>query len=119
MKSDKKQSSAGKNPLLALLLLAPALVIIGKSSTLRTSEWLWQWCSFAHHPAAVTHRLEYVLFVPLGAVAVVFFRLTLGVRLLGPFRSILIAVAFQMTGILLGLLLLVAIIGIIVALRPL
>ena len=119
MKSDRKQSSAGNNLLLALLLLAPALVIIGKSSTLPASEWLRQWFSFAHHPAALTHRLEYVLFVPLGAAVVVFFRLTLGVRLLGPFRSILIAVAFQMTGILLGLLLLVAIIGIIVALRPL
>jgi len=119
MKSDTKQSSAGKNLLLALLLLAPALVIIGKSSTSPASEWLWQWCSFVHHPAALTHRLEYVLFVPLGAAVVVFFRLTLGVRLLGPFRSNLIAVAFQMTGILLGLFLLVVIIGIIVALRPL
>jgi len=49
----------------------------------------------------------------------VFFRLVLGIRLLGPFRSILIAVAFQITGILPGLLFLAMVIGIVVAVRPL
>jgi hypothetical protein len=64
-------------------------------------------------------RLQYVLFVPLGAVLVVFCRLTLGIRILGPFRSILIAVAFQITGIVLGLIFLTIVIAVIVVVRPL
>jgi hypothetical protein len=119
MDKNKNNSSVKRKWLLALLFLVPALLMIGKSSALPTSDFLWRWFSFAHLPVSPTHRLQYVLFVPLGAAVVVFFRQTLGVRLLGPFRSILIAVAFQITGILPGLLFLVLIIGIIVAVRPL
>jgi hypothetical protein len=64
------------------------------------------------------HRVTYILFVPFGATLVVFFRLFLGIRLLGPFRSILIAVAFQITGIPLGLGFLAVVTGVIVAIRP-
>ncbi|KKM19075.1 hypothetical protein LCGC14_1659330, partial [marine sediment metagenome] len=45
-------------------------------------------------------------------------RLTLGIRILGPFRSILLAVAFQITGIGLGLVFAALVIGVIVAIRP-
>jgi hypothetical protein len=114
----KNPAAAGVKWLLALLFLGPALLSIGKLPALPTSELLWQWCSLAGVSASLADRIQYVLFVPLGALLVVFFRLALGIRVLGPFRSILIAVAFQITGILPGLLFLVAIIGIIVAVRP-
>ena len=110
--------SARRKWLTALLFLTPGLLLLGKWSALPTSDFFWRWCSFTHLPAVAMHRLEYVLFVPMSAALVVFFRLTLGVRLLGPFRSILIGVAFQITGILAGLLFLVLTIAIIVALRP-
>ena len=96
MDKNKNNSSVKRKWLLALLFLVPALLMIGKSSALPTSDFLWRWFSFAHLPISPTHRLQYVLFVPLGAAVVVFFRQTLGVRLLGPFRSILIAVAFPL-----------------------
>lgn len=69
-------------------------------------------------PIAMQDRLEYLLFIPLGAFLVVFVRLTLGIRLLGPFRSILIAIAFQVTGILLGLVFMTVVTMFIVMIRP-
>jgi len=118
MDKNKNNAPAKRRWSVALLFLIPALLMIGKLSALPTSSFLWQWCSFAHLQSLAAHRLQYVLFVPIGAVEVVFFRQTLGFRLLGPFRSILIAVAFQITGILAGLVFLVMIIGVIVAIRP-
>jgi hypothetical protein len=104
---------------LALLFLVPGLLILGKCSTFPTSNVLNRYLSLAYVPHHMANRVQYVLFLPLGAVLVVFFRLTLGVRLLGPFRSLLIAVAFQITGILPGLVFLATVITIIVALRRL
>ncbi|MDB6029175.1 MAG: hypothetical protein JWM68_5398 [Verrucomicrobiales bacterium] len=118
MKTATKTLSTKQKWLLTLLFLVPALLIVGKFSVLPTHEFLQQWFSFKHLSTASMHRLQYVLFVPLAAVVVVFFRLTLGIRLLGPFRSILIAVAFKMTGIVPGLLFLVLTVGFIVAIRP-
>ena len=118
MKNATKNLPASQKWLLTLLFLVPALLMIGKLSALPTHNFLEHWLSFTHLPAASKHRLQYVLFVPLAAAVVVFFRLTLGIRLLGPFRSILIAVAFKMTGILPGLLFLVLTVGFIVAIRP-
>jgi hypothetical protein len=119
MDQNKKNASGKRKWLLVLIFLLPALLMIGKLSALPSSDFLRHWLSLAHLPLLPAHRLQYVLFVPLGAAVVVFFRQTLGVRLLGPFRSILIAVAFQITGIMPGLLFLVLIISIIVAIRPL
>src|ERR1035437_9789308 len=119
MDDNRNSISCKRKWLLTLLFLAPALLMVDKSFALPTSYFLWRWFSFGHLPVSSAHRLQYVLFVPLGAVVVVFFRQTLGVRLLGPFRSILIAVAFQITGILPGLFFLIVVIGIIVAVRPL
>lgn len=115
-----KGNLSGKQKLtLAVLLAAPLLLILGKWSVLPSSEFLTRFFSLAETPKDLQHRIRYILFVPFGAVLVVFFRLTLGIRVLGPFRSILIAVAFQITGIVLGLLFLTIVIGAIVAIRPL
>ena len=56
-----------------------------------------------------------MLIVPLGALVVVTFRLTLGLRLLGPFRSILLALGFVATGIVTGLIFVAATIGALLA----
>ncbi len=59
----------------------------------------------------------YVLFVPTGAVLIAFARLTLGIRVIG-FRSILIAVGFQQSGILPSVLLIVVMVFVVASLRP-
>jgi len=119
MKLSKGNLSGKQKLVLAVLLIVPLLVIIGKWSVLPTSEFLMRFFSLVDIPEQMQHRIRYILFVPFGAVLVVFSRLTLGIRVLGPFRSILIAVAFQITGIVLGLLFLAIVIGVIVAIRPL
>lgn len=75
--------------------------------------------TLADLPPEVMAQVGYVLAIPLGAVIVVFARVTLGLRLMGPFRPILIAVALQMTGIVPGLLFLAATFVLIALVRPL
>jgi hypothetical protein len=115
----KRGLSARQKWLVSLLFVVPLVVVIGKCSALPTSQFLTQWFSLSTLPAAVHHSARHILFVPLGAILVVFCRLTLGIRVLGPFRSILLAVAFQVTGILAGLIFLTVIIGIVLLVRPL
>jgi hypothetical protein len=104
--------------LLAAFVLLPLLLMAGKLPGLPTSDFLMSNCSLLHLPARMQARVNHILFVPLGAVLVVFCRLTLGIRVLGPFRSILLAFAFQSTGIVPGLAFLAATVGIIVAIGP-
>ena len=118
MVSPKGSLSTAHQWILAGLLVLPLAVVVGKWSAIPTSEFLSRTISLADLPARMHGRLEYVLFVPMGAILVVLCRLTLGIRLLGPFRSILLGVAFQITGILAGLLFLVPVIASIVGIRP-
>ena len=103
---------------LGLLFAVPLIVVLGKCSMLPTSDFFSRVFSLADIPAKMHRRVAYILFVPFGATLVVFFRLTLGIRILGPFRSILLAVAFRITGILPGLIFLVIVVGIVVYIRP-
>jgi hypothetical protein len=119
MKLGKGNLSSRHKLVLATLFIGPLLVMVGKWVVLPTSEFFTRTFSLADLSTGMQHRVTYILSVPFGAAVVVFFRLFLGIRLLGPFRSILIAVAFQITGILPGLLFLAAVIGIVVAIRPL
>lgn len=65
------------------------------------------------------HRtVENILFVPLGAVVVVVFRLTLGVKVLGLFRPILMAMAFDAVGIPVALSFLAIVLAAVAAVRP-
>lgn len=105
--------------LIAALLAVPLFVAVGKLPGLPTSEFFWTHFSLLHLPATIHSHVGHILFVPLGAILAVFFRLTLGVRLLGPFRSILLAFAFAATGILLGLIFLAVTIAILVTIGPL
>ena len=118
MKFSKRNLSGKQKLALGLLFIVPLLVVVGKWSVLPTSGFFLHVFSLAGIPENMQNRVAYILFVPFGATLVVFFRLVLGIRLLGPFRSILIAVAFQITGVLFGLIFLVAVISIVVVIRP-
>lgn len=67
---------------------------------------------------SMQNRVAYILFIPFGATVAVFFRLVLGIRLFGPFRSILIAIAFKIMGIPLGLIFLMVVVSIVITIRP-
>jgi hypothetical protein len=114
----KKGLTTTQIAVMAILLLAPLAIMLGKWSALPTSAFLAQWCSLEFLPQEAHAGAGHILFVPLGAVLVVLVRLTLGIRVLGPFRSVLLAVAFQVTGILWGVIFLAVIMGIILLLRP-
>lgn len=105
--------------LLALLLLAvPLVVLIIKYSGTPTGLWLQKKLSLVWSSKNYEARTAHVLLVPLGAMLAVFFRLTLGIRVLGPFRSVLLAIAFQATGILPGLVFLIVALGTVTLTRP-
>lgn len=103
----------------ALLFVVPICVMAYKISGFPGSDVLQNAVSLTGVSEEMQRRVNYILFVPLGAVIVVLFRVTLGIRVLGPFRSILLAIAFQVTGIILGIFFFAIVIGVIVAIRPL
>lgn len=104
---------------IAALVLISAASIVYKWTALPGSDIYAYTLSFDALPHEMRHRAVHLLVAPIGALVVVFFRLTLGVRVLGPFRSVLLAVAFEMTGVILGLLAFAVVVCAIVALRPL
>ncbi len=118
MRFSKGNLSARQQWVLALLFVLPLAVMVAKSSVLPTSGFLMRYASVGRLPEDMQQRVRYILFVPMGAMLVVLFRLTLGIRVLGPFRSILIAVAFQITGIAPGLMFLGLVTVAVVLVRP-
>lgn len=104
--------------IIAALCFVPLALILYKQSNLAGADLVRQVFSLTDF-ASQTGRVAYVLFVPIGAVLIVFLRTVLGIRVLGPFRSILLALAFQMTGIVVGTLFLAITILVIAGLRPL
>lgn len=106
---------------LALVLFVPLLVALGKCSFMPTSGFLWGALSLGDMNDWSRHmenRLVYIMMVPMGAIFVVLFRLTLGIRLLGPFRSILLALSFGITGIVMGIVFMTIVIATIAIIRP-
>lgn len=77
------------------------------------------WLDLTHLSQGLHGRALHLLIAPLGALVVVIARLTLGIRVLGPFRSVLLAVAFQMTGPWVGVVAFAGVIAVVVLLRPL
>jgi hypothetical protein len=102
----------------ALLTVAPLLLVAFKASGLPGSASLAGLLSLEGLPHAVQARAHHLLFTPLGAWLVVFTRLTLGVRVLGPFRSVLLAIAFQVTGPVVGVVFFALVLASVVLLRP-
>jgi hypothetical protein len=83
--------------------LAPAAVLtLGRIPALPTSAYLAKHLTLSTVPLSLQHTLTHILLVPLGALLVVLARLTLGIHILGPFRSILLTFAFVATGLVLG-----------------
>jgi hypothetical protein len=105
--------------LLAGLMVIPTLIIIGKLPLLPTARWMNEVFSLSDLPRKLQGHAEFVLFVPLSAIVVSFFRLTLGLPVLSLFRPILTALAFRIIGIPLGLAFLLAVLGGVVLLTPL
>jgi hypothetical protein len=105
--------------LFLILLLAPALIMAGKHPALVTANEFRSWFTLAELPKHMQAHVEYMLFVPLSAVVVAFFRLTLGMPVLSLFRPILTAIAFRIMGIPTGVALLVLVLGSILLIRPL
>lgn len=118
MPSSRGNLKGGRKWGVLLLFLLPLALIAFKQAGLAGSDTIRDAVSLTGMPEDVQDRIGYVLFVPLAAVIVVFFRVTLGIRLLGPFRSILLALAFHMTGIGMGLFFLLLVVGMIVLIRP-
>ena len=104
--------------LLAVLFGIPLLILLAKLPGAPTAAAFTRTLSLEDLPARTQGRLEYVMLVPLSAVVVVFFRLTLGIRVFGLFRPILLAIAFRITGIELGLIFLAGVMASIVLVRP-
>jgi hypothetical protein len=103
---------------LAATLAPAALLSLGRLPALPTSADLAKHLTLSTVPLSLQHTLTHILLVPLGALLVVFVRLTLGIHVLGPFRSILLAFAFLATGLVLGLVFLAATVVILVLTRP-
>lgn len=99
------------------MIFLPLIVIALKLSGLPIGRFLEEVSSLDEVRRGIGKPIGSILLVPLAAVIVVFFRVTLGIRVLGPFRSFLLAVAFQATGIPLGLFFFAVVLGVTTAVR--
>lgn len=105
--------------LVATLLVLPCIVLVLRLPMFPTAAWLNQALSLLSVPPRMQRHAEWVILVPLSAVVVSFFRLTLGVPVLSLFRPIVTAIGFRTIGIPLGLAFLVVVLGAVVAVKPL
>ncbi len=108
----------GSDWLLALLFAAPLIVTLGKLPGVPTASAFAAFFSLTALPAHLEAPVREILFVPLGAFVVVLVRLALGVQVLGLFRPILLAIAFAVIGIPMGLTVLLLVLPVIGLLRP-
>ena len=114
----RRELTAAQRAFVAVLLVAPALLVAWKCSTLPGAEALRGVLSLDGLDGQDLGRVHHLLVAPLAALFVVFCRVTLGLRVLGPFRSILLAMAFQATGPLVGLAFFTIVVGAVVFIRP-
>jgi hypothetical protein len=106
--------------LMLLLLVVPAAIVLAKLSLFPASALFTQIFTLEDLPSLQLRKLvENILFVPLGALVVVLFHTVLGMRVLGLFRPILLALAFSLTGILAGLAFLLPVLALAALTRPL
>jgi D-alanine-D-alanine ligase len=101
------------------ILASPGILGPGMGGTLLPSigQELSQILSLHNIPPGDRHRVLYILFLPTGALLIALARLTFGIRLIG-FRAILISVGFQQSGIVPSLFLIIAMISVVVGIRP-
>lgn len=101
------------------ILASPGILGPGMSGTLLPAigQNLSQILSLQDISPGDRDRVLYLLFLPTGALLIALARLTFGIRLIG-FRSILISVGFQQSGIVPSLFLIIAMITVVIAIRP-
>lgn len=101
------------------ILILVSLVIMGvKHSNLSMAESLSNTLTLEPAYISTLSGIDSILLVPLGGLIVVFIRLTLGIRMLGPFRPILIAIGMNGTGIIVGLLFFILALAVMLYIRP-
>ena len=100
-----------------LALPGQSLYLPGLGLLWAFGDFLNQYFVFDWIPPADRPSILFLLLLPTGALLVAIFRLTLGIRVLG-LRAILLAMGFQAIGMLPSLVLMVAVIGTIAAVRP-
>ena len=74
------RAAKARSWLLTILILVPAVIMAGKHPLFMTSGAFRSWFTLGELPRHVQPHVEYMLFVPLSAIVVAFFRLTLGMR---------------------------------------
>lgn len=111
-------ASGNRRLILEVLFGLPALILLGKLPLLPTSALFTNAFALTDVSVHIQKHLEYVMFIPLSAVVVVLFRLTLGFHVFGLFRPILLGIAFRITGLQRGVLFLSLIMMCIVLVRP-
>jgi hypothetical protein len=94
------------------------MILFGKLPGTPTAALFARTFTLADLPLRMQGHLAYLLFIPLSAVVVVLFRVTLGIPVFGLFRPILLATAFRITGLGLGLAFLAAVMATMVLIRP-
>lgn len=119
MTSDPRPITSQPDVLLLVLLVFPLVVSLAKLPIIPGAVAVSRFVSLADLPSDLRSIAEEIVFIPLGALVVVAFRLTLGLRVLGLFRPILLAYAFHAIGIPLGLGMLAPILLFVLLLRPL
>jgi hypothetical protein len=117
--SDQPASTPQSGLLLALLLGVPVAVCFAKLPVFPGAEIVAQSVSVADLPVHLRRIASEIVFVPLGALVVVAGRVTIGLRVLGLFRPILLAFAFDLIGIPLGLGMLLPVLLLVLLLHPL
>ncbi len=99
----QKSESKKINLNILLLIVIPCLISLARFADTPFSTALSQHFSLTALPHHLHEHLEYLLFVPFGALLVTFFKFPVGLRVLGVFRPVLLAVAFKLVGIPVGL----------------
>jgi len=89
--------------ILGILTGLPLASFLARAPELPTSEVISEYFTLERFSAGALADLAEVMIVPFGCVRVVFVRLGLGLRMLGPFRPILIAIGMLGAGIVTGL----------------
>jgi hypothetical protein len=102
---------------IAIALILTPLFLAG-AKQFHGPQWLALGTSLEPLPRHARRHVEYLMFVPLSTMIVAFFRLTLGFKVLSVFRPVLIAIAFQRTGIPLGMAFLTLALATVVVLQP-
>lgn len=117
-KSFNVEQAGNLNRLSGLLIALPIFIILAKWPILPTGPLFLEIFSLKGFFGQTSSLDEILLFIPLGAFLTVLIRLTLGIQVLGPFRPLLIAMAFQVTGILLGCTALIVVSTVIALMSP-